>query len=253
MHFKSLWIALSTYSVIPTPQIDWEDAKASSSIGFLPVIGVICGVVGIGWYALCLQIGLSAVLFSAVAVCIPLLITGGIHMDGYMDTVDAIASHQPKERKLEILKDPHCGAFAVLYCGIYLVLSFGLTYELYGMRLYSAVCLGFVLSRALSAVSALNIPRARKDGMLAGYVRNTRKWPTTAAMICVAAVCCGFMALISPIPGIAATALPCVLLWLYQRLAMRQFGGVTGDTTGFFLQLCELMILLGSWLGGVLS
>ena len=252
MFCKPFWIALSTYSVIPTPQFDWEDANIRTSICFFPVVGIICGVAGAAWYALCVMAGFSAVLFAAVAVCIPFLITGGIHMDGYMDTVDAIASHQSKERKLEILKDPHCGAFAILYCGIYLALSFGLTYELYGMRLYPVVCAGFILSRALSAVSAIHFPGARNDGMLAGYVKNTRKRPATAAMICVAVLSCGFMMLVSPFPGLVATVLPCVLLWLYKRVVMRQFGGVTGDTTGFFLQTCELMILLGSWLGGLL-
>ena len=78
--------------------------------------------------------GGSGVLFAAAAACLPLLITGGIHMDGFMDTVDALASHQSRERKLEILKDSACGAFAVLYCGVYLLLSFALYYEGYGRR-----------------------------------------------------------------------------------------------------------------------
>lgn len=252
MNFKPIWIALSTYSVIPTPQFEWEENNIKSSLCFLPVVGVFCGIAEAVWYALCVKAGISAVLFAAVAVCIPLLLTGGIHMDGFMDTVDAVAYHQSKERKLEILKDPHCGAFAIMYCGVYFILSFALAYELYGIRLYSLVCLGFVLSRALSVVCAVNIPGARKDGMLAATVHKVRRRPATAAMLCVAVLSCGIMIRISPLPGIAATVLPCVLLWLYRRLVMRQFGGVTGDTTGFFLQMCELMVLLGCWLGGVL-
>lgn len=251
MSIKPFLIALSTYSVIPTPQFEWEDANIKSSICFFPVVGIICGAAGMAWYMLCTTVNISAVLFAAVAVCIPLLITGGIHMDGYMDTVDAIASHQSRERKLEILKDSHCGAFAIIYCGIYFALSFGLAYELYEMRLYTMICPGFVLSRALSAICALNIPTARKDGMLVSYVRNTRRMPATAAMICVAALACAAMILIAPFPGIGAMVLTCALLWLYYRLVMRQFGGVTGDTAGFFLQICELMILLGGCIGGL--
>ena len=45
---------------------------------------------------------------------IPILITGGFHIDGFMDTQDAINSYKPREKKLEILKDPHIGAFAVI-------------------------------------------------------------------------------------------------------------------------------------------
>lgn len=252
MLLKPFWIALSTYSVIPTPQFEWEDRNIRSSLCYLPVVGIICGAVGAVWYALCVKAGFSAVLFATVAVCIPLLVTGGIHMDGYMDTVDAIASHQSKERKLEILKDSHCGAFAIIYAGIYFVLSFGLLYEVYGMRLYPVICAGFVWSRALSVISALNFPGARENGMLAMCVKNTRKRPATAAMICVAVISCGFMIGISPYPGLMATVLPCALLWMDHKLVMRQFGGVTGDTTGFFLQICELTILFGCWLGGLL-
>lgn len=45
---------------------------------------------------------------------LPILLTGGIHMDGFMDTMDALHSYQDRERKLEILKDSHVGAFACL-------------------------------------------------------------------------------------------------------------------------------------------
>ena len=89
--------------------------------------------------------------FAAAAACLPLLITGGIHMDGFMDTVDALASHQSRERKLEILKDSACGAFAVLYCGVYLLLSFALYYEGYAAGWIYAFAPAFVLSRCLSA------------------------------------------------------------------------------------------------------
>lgn len=79
---------------------------------------------------------MSMFLFASIAVCIPLLVTGGIHMDGYMDTVDALSSHQSVEKKLEILKDPNAGAFAVIYCGIYLLLSLGLFYQLGRLKLH---------------------------------------------------------------------------------------------------------------------
>ena len=70
---------------------------------FFPAVGVFCTGALWLWYALCCTLGVSGVLFAAVAAALPLLITGGIHMDGFMDTVDALSSHQSKERKLEIM------------------------------------------------------------------------------------------------------------------------------------------------------
>lgn len=59
----------------------------SYAICFFPAVGVLCGGLTLGWYALSSLLDLSSVLFAAVAACLPLLVTGGIHMDGYMDTV----------------------------------------------------------------------------------------------------------------------------------------------------------------------
>ena len=60
----------------------------------------------------------------------PVIITGGIHLDGFVDTMDAINSYQPIERKLEILKDSHIGAFALISCVTYFIISFGLWSEI---------------------------------------------------------------------------------------------------------------------------
>lgn len=43
----------------------------------------------------------------------PLLVTGGIHIDGFSDTMDALSSHAERQKKLEIMDDPHIGAFGV--------------------------------------------------------------------------------------------------------------------------------------------
>ena len=119
--FESLLVAFSTYSALPMPQFEWNRRNMQYAICFFPMVGLVCGLVLLGWHQLCRWQQVSEIFFAAGAVILPLLLTGGIHMDGYMDTVDALSSHQPKERKLEILKDSHCGAFAILYCGIYLV------------------------------------------------------------------------------------------------------------------------------------
>lgn len=83
-----------------------------------------------GWLALCDALGFGALLRGAVGALLPILVTGGIHMDGFMDTSDALASWQSPEKRLEILKDSHVGAFAVLGCAGYLLLDAALLSEL---------------------------------------------------------------------------------------------------------------------------
>ena len=65
---------------------------------------------------------------AAVAVLIPVLVTGGIHLDGFLDTSDAL-SWQVTERRFEILKDPHTGAFVIIACCSYFLAAFGIWTE----------------------------------------------------------------------------------------------------------------------------
>lgn len=247
--FESLLVALSTYSAVPVPQFEWNDRNMKYAICFFPAVGILCGTALWGWYALADLLGISSFFFAAIATCLPLLITGGIHMDGYMDTVDALASHQSRERKLDILKDPNCGAFAVIYCGVYLLTYTGLVYELFAANCILVICPTFVLTRALSALCAVNMPNARKSGMLCAYTKNTGKHVATIALMAVLIISGTLSVMLSPIVGGITVLSAIVSVLMYCRMVMKQFGGVTGDTSGFFLQICELACLAGAWIG----
>ncbi len=250
--FKSLLVALSTYSIVPVPQFEWNEKNMKYAICFFPVVGVLCGAALYGWYALCVWLNVSAVLFGVVAVCLSLLLTGGIHMDGFMDTVDALASHQSQERKLEILKDSHIGAFAPIYLGIYLLLQLGLFHEIYLQGNVLTVLPVYILSRSLSALCAVNLPNARKSGMLCAYTQDTDRKKATAAMVILIFLCMAGTVALSWIPGSIAVVASILAVLFYRSMAMKQFGGVTGDTAGFFLQICELAAMAGIWVGGLL-
>ena len=219
------------------------------AICFFPAVGIFCGAALWGWFALAELLEIGGFFFAMIATCLPLLITGDIHMDGYMDTVDALASHQSRKRKLEILKDPNCGAFAVIYCGVYLFTYAGLIHELFSANYILVICPTFVLSRTLSALCAVNMPNARKAGMLCAYTKNTEKHTATIALIAVLIISGAAVVLLSPVIGGITVLFAIVSAIFYRRLAMKQFGGVTGDTSGFFLQICELACLVGAWIG----
>lgn len=248
---EPMWVAISTYSVLPTPRCDWNERNTRFSICFLPFVGLLIGAVSFLWAWIAKALVVDGVLFAAVATALPFLLTGGIHMDGFMDTVDALASHQPREKKLAILKDPHTGAFAVIYCGVYLLLNFGLYHALFRSDLLLIVCLGFVLSRALTALTAITLPNARKAGMLFALTEHAHTRAAMVAMVIVALLSAGGMVWVSPVASGFAAGLSLLIFIAYRVMAMRQFGGATGDTTGFFLQVCELALLFGAWIGGL--
>ena len=249
---EPMWIAISTYSVFPAPRFDWNERNMRFSICFLPLVGLLIGAALYLWRWAAKALMVDGILFAAVAVALPILLTGGIHMDGFMDTVDALASHQPREKKLAILKDPHTGAFAVMYCVVYLLLSFGLYHALFQTEMFFIACLGFVLSRALTVLSAVTIPNARKEGMLCAFTGYAHKRAAMISMIVVAFLSMGCMAWALPATGGFAAGFALLSFFAYRAMAKKQFGGATGDTTGFFLQATELALLLGAWIGGLL-
>ena len=251
--FESLLVALSTYSVVPVPQFNWNEKNMKYAIWFLPVIGVLCGGFLFVWYQLCRTFEISSLLFSVVSVCIPILITGGIHLDGYMDTVDALSSHQSKERKLEILKDSHCGAFSVIYCIVYFFLNSGIFYELYEKNCIAVCCLIFVVSRALSVLCAVNMSNARKSGILHIYTEKANKKTGNVIMLLITLLVFIVMVFVSPVSGGMTIFFGLLSLFFYCKMVKKQFGGVTGDTAGFFLQICELACLIGIWIGALLQ
>ena len=242
---NSFLIAFSMYSRIPVPQPDWEHSSMDYVMCYFPFVGTVLGA--LAW--LCFQggrlLGLSPLLLGAVLTALPLWISGGIHMDGYMDTRDALASCGDKEKKLAILKDSHTGAFAVMGCGLYLLLSFGAWCAVKPGQGLLCVCLGYTVSRTLSGLSVLCFPKAKKSG---SYVTMFAKRASKGRAVL-------FLALLLVLEGVlllwlggwrgglSAAAAAAVFGWYYY-MSRKQFGGITGDLAGYFVQLCELAVLL---------
>ena len=149
-------IAISMYSKIPMPNVEWTEERMRYVMCFFPLVGIVQGAALGLWLHLALDVlNLSVGAAALTGAAIPLLVTGGIHMDGFLDTMDAIHSYGDRSRKLEILKDPHLGAFAVISFGVYMMLYLGVFHEYLSLVLredrgdryflYAVPCLVFVM------------------------------------------------------------------------------------------------------------
>ena len=242
---KSLIIAFAMYSKIPMPRVDWEKKALSWALCFFPLVGAVIGAVLYGWMALARYLGFGPLFFAAFALLIPITLSGGIHLDGFCDTCDALSSHQSRERKLEILKDSHTGAFAIICCGLYLLVFFACWSEVAASgRAALVLALGPVLSRSLSGLFAVTLPNARGTGLLATFTGPMDTAKARGVMVIWVVACVAAMLWLDLWTG-GAALLGAGLTCLYYRvMSQRQFGGVTGDLAGFFLQICELGMVL---------
>lgn len=248
---RSLAIAFSTYSRIPMPQVEWSEENQRYSMCFFPLVGLAVGLLQALWLCASSALGVGPLLRGAFAAVLPLLVTGGIHMDGFMDTSDAIASWQPKERRLEILKDSHTGAFAVIGCAGYLLMSAGVLGEL-SPALAPAAALCYVLSRALSALAMTHFAKARKSGMLSDMAQTLQKRAVTWACAAFALLCSALFVLLLGWKGLLPVAAAAGCMLYYRKFSDRYFGGVTGDLAGWFLQISEICMLSAVLIGGLI-
>lgn len=246
---KSCVIAFSMYSKIPMPKVEWSDKNLKYFLCFFPFVGVFLGGVQILLGNILLKGGFGSLFFSAVMTLLPLLVTGGIHMDGFMDTVDALSSFGDKEKKLAILKDPHAGAFAILWFGIYLVWSLALWSQVRGFMLPVIVC-GYIVSRSLSGFSVVLFQAARDSGLAKNFQDKAQKKVVAIIMLVWLFGASTVMFIWEPLLGAVQLGMAGVLFLYHRYICKKHFGGITGDLAGYFLQLCELAMLTGTVLAG---
>jgi len=235
---KSILIAFAMYSRFPTPRAAWDEKSLSWALCAFPLVGALIGAALWVWLWLWDTFSLLGALGAAVAVALPIWLSGGIHMDGFCDVCDALGSHQPRERKLEILKDSHAGAFAIVACALYLMIFYAAWRE---VPHRAALALSPVLSRCLSALAAVSWKNARGSGLLASF---TAPMDARRAKRFLLALTALTMTVMTVMDGESAVLASALVFFYYHHKTFREFGGVTGDTEGWFLQLCELAQVL---------
>lgn len=245
MHIlKSLMIAFSIYSKIPVPQFEWKDEDMKYMLCFFPWIGAVIGICLFGWSRLCDCIGVGEICRILIGGAIPLIITGGFHADGFMDTMDAFHSYRTKEEKLEILKDPHIGAFSVIMLAVYGMLYLGAFSEVTDTALLKLVCAGFFLSRCLSGLSVVSFPQAKEGGMLFLFADSAGRKAVKWTLCFQGLACIAYMVLQAPRAGILVASAALVAFLGYYRRTKKELGGITGDTAGWFVLLSEGAMML---------
>lgn len=250
---QNLIVAFSMYSKIPMPHIEWTKDNMRYTLCFFPLIGAVIGALEYIWYRVGCDIFSSrSFLVWAIMVLIPVAVSGGIHLDGLLDTADALSSWQTRERRLEILKDSHAGAFAIIVCCSYFLAQIGIWSE---ADVGSAKILGisFILSRALSGLGVTAFKTAKNSGLAAAFASAADRKKCRKILIAEAFICMAVMIIWQPVQGICGAAAATAVFFGCRRMAYQKFGGTTGDIQGFFLQICELVMAYAVIVSGRLT
>ena len=224
----------SMFCAIPAPQI-WDEKAKDKMLLFLPIVGLEIGAI---WALLawaCRLLNLPALVTGLILCFYPYIITGYIHLDGYMDVTDAVKSWRDLERRREILKDSHVGSFAVI--GIILLMLAQFVFFSSATNDANYRILSFIppVSRCCSALAVTGL-RPMSTSQYADQKKPKSHIVILAIMLCVFLVA-GFLfggkygfALIGCLAGYG----------LSLCRAYKSLDGMNGDISGYALTIGEL-------------
>jgi adenosylcobinamide-GDP ribazoletransferase len=227
-----LAMALGMFSILPMPHV-WDGAAAHLVMPLFPLAGAVIGLAWWGLAALLAAAGAPRLLAAGLLALAPLFFSGFIHVDGYMDTADALGSRRGLEEQRRILKDPNVGAFGSVALGALLLLFFCAVYE---APAGPVLVLIPTLVRGVVGFGMLGQPTITPNGFAATFQQGAGRGHR-AALGAICALCLAAawgLGVGWPVTAAGAAA------GLALACACKRLAGVSGDLCGFALVLGEL-------------
>lgn len=233
----SFFMCWGMFLAIPCPFPRWDDSARDKMLVCFPLIGLIAGAIWAGAAALAWLVNSPAPLTAFILTAVPVLTTGAIHLDGFMDVCDAMFSRRGIDERRRILKDPHTGAFAVI-SAILLALGVYSLFMCRSMKGLDFIALGSVsvCTRAAAGIMVKLLP-PMETSQYAAQRANAKPSHIAALAVMLTAVIgavFAFGGLIAAVPASAAAGYAVSAIWGYKNLK-----GMNGDISGFALVIGE--------------
>lgn len=237
---SNIAFTIGTFSRIPMPQVTYKKTNTKYTYLLLPFLGLLIGALYyVGISLLQLKID-EPFLLAILLIVLNLVITGGIHFDGFLDSVDAFKSYQSKERKLVIIKDARIGAFALIHFTILMGLSICANYYLVKNNHFLYLLIIPCLSRTilLLLIRKMSI---EPDDMLAELLDPVfNKYYSLVVVIALTLV----LLISSNFITIILILIALAYALFYQFSLKRHFDHLSGDLCGYYIVTCELLLTL---------
>ena len=225
------FMAWGMFLAIPCPRKIWSESARQKMLVCMPLVGLLAGGVWAGTWLLLR--GAPGPVRAAVCAAAPWLVTGFMHLDGYMDVCDAVLSRRDLATRQRILKDSHCGAFAVI-CMVLLAMG---QWSLF-LAAEDVSCLGLLLIPAATrACAGLAVLGLRPMGTSQYAAMGPARGGYGAVLWVLLALSVGLPLWLDGSFGpLAAAAGYGLAVWY----GFRNLDGMSGDISGFALTLGEL-------------
>jgi len=229
--------ALAYFTLLPLPsrRLERPDGYA---LAFLPLAGGLAGAAagGFGAFVAWRMPGFGGV----AALLATVVLTGAIHVDGFLDCCDALFAAAPPVRRLEILRDPHHGSYAIVAMVLAALVWVRALDRLDPWTLAPALAFVGIVARLAAIAGAYAFPYAREDGFARSLGAHPPLWPIAVAT----AVALGLGWKLGPATMALLPAAIVAGLLLEFWAARRLGGGITGDVYGAVVVVVEIALLL---------
>ncbi len=243
--YRELVAAVRFLSVLPMPgstQLFDKDKAASRLVvgsAYFPLVGLLLAC--LLWFLVLVltplipQLALAALLVAALVI-----LTGGLHLDGLMDSCDGLFGGDTRERKLEIMHDSHVGSFGVLGGASILLLKFALLASLRVHALPLALLVALPSARWAMILALRIFPSARPTGLGAAF----HKAVTTEGLVLASIIALAIVLVAGQLIGLIVWITVTIITLALGFWVTRSIGGLTGDNCGAIEEVAEVVALL---------
>ena len=233
--------ALRFLTILP---LDWlRDSTADElkrSAGWFPLVGLFIGgiLAGVNWL---LGFILPQPVVNVLLIAALVLITGALHLDGFLDTCDGLGGHGTPEERWRIMDDSRAGGFGVIGIAVLLLVKYATLNSIPTHLLTPTLLFMPVVSRWAMVYAIFAYPYAKPQG-LGRTLKEATGWPAltlaTVVAVAVALIWVWWLA------GLAVLAAAWLLALLAAAYLKRQFAGLTGDSYGTINEITEVWVLI---------
>jgi adenosylcobinamide-GDP ribazoletransferase len=219
-----------------------EPEKVGRSTPYFPVVGLIIGLIlaGLNWL---FNLILPTSLVNALLIVFLVIITGAMHLDGFIDTCDGIAGHRTAEDRREVMRDSRVGAFGVIGAILLLLTKFVSLSNVPAPLMMTTLVFMPVVSRWAVAYAVFAYPYARPDGLGKAFKQRTR-WPGFTVATFITLVIAVVLIPLLHLAGLLVMFVVWIITLIMTAYFKSKFSGLTGDNYGAINELAETSVLI---------
>ncbi|PLT36039.1 adenosylcobinamide-GDP ribazoletransferase [Bacillus sp. V5-8f] len=246
-------INLQFFTVVPVKkQLPMEKVYIKRAVQTFPLLGLLQGALYITvLYAMVEWTPLSPLAIAFILWLLTIMITGGLHIDGWIDASDAYFSYRDREKRLEIMQDPRTGAFGVISVIVLLSCRMFFLYEIVQHLKdwsYSLIILVPFLGKTAMGFVLMQVHLAKNEGLAAFFQSTAGKGSTSIYYVYLVLGMLPFVFYKHPSVYAVLFITFIVSVFFLKRKIVKWFGGITGDVAGASVEGVEIILWMAIWL-----